>query len=294
MAPLFILTCMRSYSSLVSSMLGQHSGLYCLPEVNPFIADTLGSGVDLLQMVRKRTLDGLFRAVAELEYGEQTAETVAAAQHWVGQRRGWSPVQLMGYFAEQVAPKRLIEKSPSTVLNLERLDQALVLFPEAYFLHLYRHPVATCSSIAKITQAGSGSRGAAGRGKTRDPEKSWYGANRAILDLSTRIPLHRFMSVRGEDVLGDPDNFLGQICLWLGLESSAQDFRAMRMPENSPYAGIGPASAPFGNDPGFLKAPRYAKREIVLPPLNSELDWAEPGRRLRPETVDLSYQLGYV
>ena len=84
MAPLFILTCMRSYSSLVSSMLGQHSGLYCLPEVNPFIADTLGAGVDLLQMVRKRTLDGLFRAVAELETQRRTStEANAARKTWL-------------------------------------------------------------------------------------------------------------------------------------------------------------------------------------------------------------------
>jgi hypothetical protein len=288
MAPLFILTCMRSYSSLVSSMLGQHSGLYCLPEVNPFIGDTLGAGVDLLNMVRKRTLDGLYRAVAELEFGGQTEETIAAAQAWVRQRRGWSAVALMEHFAGRVAPKRLIEKSPSTVLNPERLNQALALFPQAHFLHLYRHPVSTTASIAKITLAAQGPRAR----NTRDPEVSWFGVNRAILKLSTRIPLGQFMSVRGEDVLDDPDKYLGQICQWLGLTSSPQDFADMRQPENSPYAHLGPPSATFGNDPGFLKHPRYAKRDIDLPPLDSALDWAE-GRRLRPETVDLSYQLGY-
>ena len=290
MAPLFILTCMRSYSSLVSSMLGQHPGLYCLPEVNPFIADTLGAGVDLLNMVRKRTLDGLFRAVAELELGAQTEAAVAAAQVWVGQRRGWTPVQLMDHFAARVAPKRLIEKSPSTVLNPERLDQVLALFPQAHFLHLYRHPVATTASIARITQAAQGPRPR----NTRDPEDSWLGANRAILTLSTRIPAGQFMSLRGEEVLGDPDRYLGQICLWLGLDCGAQDFAAMRAPENSPYASLGPPSAPFGNDPAFLKQPRYAKREIELPDLNAPLDWADPGRRLRAETVDLAFQLGYV
>lgn len=291
--PLFILTCMRSYSSLVSSMLGQHPGLYCLPEVNPFIADTLGAGVDILQVVRRRTLDGLYRAVAELEYGAQTDETVAQAMGWVRDRRGWTAVQIMGWFAEKVAPRRLIEKSPSTVLARDRIEAALRLFPEASFLHLYRHPVATTASIARITQSGSGGSGGPRARKGRDPEASWYGVNRAILELSGTIPLPQFMAVRGEDVLGDPEGFLTQICGWLGLECGPADLAEMMKPQNSPYAHVGPPSAPFGNDPNFLRDPGFSRREIRLPALDATLDWAGAGRRLKPETVELSYQLGY-
>lgn len=287
--PLFILTCMRSYSSLVSTMLGQHSAMYCLPEVNLFIADTLGSGVDLLNLVRKRTLDGLYRAVAELEFGGQTEEAVLQAIDWVDQRRQWSPVQLMEYFDAKVAPRHLIEKSPSNVLNVDRLAQTLTLFPQARFLHLYRHPVATTSSIAKITQNARGGRGR----QTKDPETAWIGANRAIIELSEKIPLHQFMALRGEDLLRDPDTYLRQICDWLGLQTTPADLEAMKHPEASPYAHVGPASAPFGADPGFLKHPHFVQRDIVLPRLDAVLDWAEPGRKLSAAAIQLSYQLGY-
>lgn len=287
--PLFILTCMRSYSSLISTMLGQHCAMYCLPEVNLFIADTLGSGVDLLTLVRKRTLDGLYRAVAELEFGGQSEALVLRAVDWVEQRRDWTPVQLMAHFDAKVSPRCLIEKSPSNVLNPDRLAQTLALFPQARFLHLYRHPVATTASIAKITQSARGGRGR----QTKDPEAAWIASNRAIIELSAKIPPHQFMALRGEDLLRDPDPYLRQICDWLGLETTAQDLDAMKHPEASPFAHVGPASAPFGADPGFLKHPEYVRRDITLPKLDSVLDWAEPGRRLSPEAVHLSYQLGY-
>ncbi len=287
--PLFILTCMRSYSSLVSTMLGQHSAMYCLPEVNLFIADTIGSGVDLLKMVRKRTLDGLYRAVAELEYGGQTEKTIALAVQWVEQRGNWTPVQLMEYFDSKVAHRRLIEKSPSNVLNPDRLTQVLKQFPGAYFLHLYRHPVATTSSIARISQGNQGARAR----QMKDPETAWIASNRAIIALSSAIPVHQFMAVRGEDLLGDPDTYLGQICDWMGLETTPADLAAMKHPEASPFAHIGPDSAPFGADPGFLKHPQYVRRDIALPALDAVLDWSKPGRRLSHDAVQLSYQMGY-
>ena len=286
--PLFILTSMRSYSSLVSTMLGQHAGFYCLPEVNPFIAETLGASIDILEVVRKRTLDGLYRAIAEIEWGRQTDETIKAAKDWANARRAWTGADLMAHFAEGVAPARLIEKSPSTVLSEDRIDRALRMFPDASYLHLTRHPVATTSSIAKITGYASG-----GRQRGRDPESNWFRANRSILAASEKIAADRFLTVRGEDILTDPDHYLPQICDWLGVETTPGDLAAMKRPEESPYAGLGPLAAPFGNDPNFLRNPYYVRREIMMAPLSAALDWTEDRRQLRPETQALSCQLGY-
>jgi hypothetical protein len=290
--PLFILTCMRSYSSLVSSMLGQHPALYALPEVNPFIDTRLGTAIDLLQMVRKRTLDGLYRAVAELEYGAQTEQGLARARRFLAERRDWSPTDLMGWFAARAAPAMLVEKSPSTVLQPDRIACAIALFPEARFLHLYRHPVATTASIAKITGHGKGF-GPGARASGRDPELLWLRINSAILDAAPRIAPGRFMAIRGEDLLTDPDRYLAQICEWLDIPATPADLAAMRHPEASPYARVGPESAPFGNDPAFLRNPVYAPRAIEMPALDTPLDWTEGGRRPAPATVALALQLGY-
>lgn len=284
--PLLILTCMRSFSSLVSTMLGQHPGLYGLPEVNPFLAPTLGATVDVLSVVRKRTLDGIFRAVAEVEAGAQDERAVRAAMAWVRGRRGWSMVEFMDHLAARVAPRRLVEKSPSTALAPDRVEAATRLFPGAPILHLHRHPVATTASIAKITGHENG------RGRGRDPEEAWLGANRAILEAGARLPPGRFMALRGEDALEDPDGFLAQVCEWLDLPCGEAELAAMKRPELSPFARLGPPSAPFGNDPSFLRHPAYERRPIPLPPLDAPLPWAG-GRRLRPETVALGEVLGY-
>lgn len=290
--PLIILTCMRSYSSLVSTMLGQHPGLYGLPEINPFVESTLGRLIDRAMMVRPRTLDGLYRAIAEIEFGAQTDDTVAQAIAWAKERKSWTITRTLDYLSDHCAPRRLIDKSPSTVLSDEALDRALNQCPGAFFLHLYRHPCATTRSIAKITKFKGG--GASGRAAARkDPETAWYTSNRRIMRASTRIAPGQFMSVRGEDVLRNPDHYLPQICEWLGLDTSASDLAAMKHPELSPYACMGPAAAPFGNDPNFLRNPVYAQRDIPESPLSDPLDWDTPDRRLRPETIAISHQMGY-
>jgi hypothetical protein len=279
------MTCMRSFSSLVSGMLGQHPGLYGLPEVNPFLAGTLGEAVAVLRLVRRRTLDGLYRAVAEIEFGSQTEAAVKRAEAWVGERHSWTPTDLMGHLADRVAPRRLVEKSPSTVLTPDRVALALRLLPEARVLHLTRHPVATTSSIAKIAK------GAAAGG--RDPEDAWFGTNLAILTAGAGLPAGRYMAVRGEDVLGDPDQFLRQIAGWLELDATEADLAAMRRPEEGPFAFVGPPSAPFGADPNFLRNPTFICRPIRNKSLDAPLDWAPAGRRLRSRTVALAQILGY-
>lgn len=292
--PLFILTCMRSYSSLICAMLGRHKALYAGPELNPFIADTLGQAERLARAVRPRTLDGLYRMVGELVFGGQGEAEIAEARGWCAARRRWSARDLLDDLGARIAPRRLIDKSPSTALIPQGIDRALRLFPDAYYLHLYRHPVATTASIARIVGKWQpidpvDLRG----GRQRDPEDSWYQINAAIQRAAGRIRPGRFMAIRGEDVLCDPDRYLPQICAWMGLDTDAADLAAMRQPEQSPFARIGPPSAPFGNDPNFLRDPRYRPRPIPEAPLHMALDWDGPTRRLRSETVALACQLGY-
>lgn len=289
--PLFILTCMRSYSSLASAMLGQHSGLYVLPEINPFVAETLGDSVDALTALRPRSLDGLYRLIAELEFGGQDFDTILAAKDWVAERRGWTPPLLMGHIRARVAPRRVIEKSPSTAVTRDGLARALALFPGAHFLQLCRHPVATCASIARVTKYGA----ATGLRQhfVKDPEDSWVGANAGILAAARHLAPDRFMTLRGEDLLTDPEAVVTQIAEWLDLDTHAEDLAAIHHPERSPFSCYGPRNAPYGADPSFLENPRFEKRAIALPSLTADLGWAEGPRRLRPETVALAHQLGY-
>ena len=73
-APVFVLTTARSYSSVVTAMIGQHPALTGLPEL--FCYPTIGElEASLPSYWRERGVThrsrGLVRAVAQLEYGGQ-------------------------------------------------------------------------------------------------------------------------------------------------------------------------------------------------------------------------------
>src|SRR5438552_2712037 len=120
--PLFILCPIRSFSSIVCTMVGQHPDLYGFPELRLFNADTLDGVLhfhEKMLAIEESTLhgsrdgviashilffklrgqrramtarfsDGLLRAVAELVCGGQTTEGVRAAQAWLDARLDWS------------------------------------------------------------------------------------------------------------------------------------------------------------------------------------------------------------
>jgi len=79
--PLFVLAPPRSFTSLISTMLGQHPRMYGFPELNLFMAETMDEfwrGTDG-DGERKSTFwpvmrHGLLRTVAQLYAGEQTIE----------------------------------------------------------------------------------------------------------------------------------------------------------------------------------------------------------------------------
>ncbi len=287
--PLIILTCMRSYSSLVCGMLGQHPDLVALPEINPFLAEDVGHMMRLLKAVRPRSLDGILRVIAEVEFGGQTRETVERAQGWLETRRGWSQRRLLDHLSEALAPARWIDKSPSTVVTDNGIRLLGRILPESPILHLVRHPLPTGLSIHKLTGQTPSRR----RGASRDPEESWLRANRAAVEVGAALPPGQYLQVRGEDILTEPDRYLPQILEWLGLPWDEVILADMRHPERSPFACLGPANAPFGNDPGFLRHPHYTPRPIPPVRLSDPAPWRDDGTGLGAETMELARRLGY-
>ena len=239
--PLIILTCMRSYSSLVSTMLGQHPQMYCMPELNLFLMDKVRGMLTVFNKVRPNTLHGLYRAVAELEFGGQEPEHVAEAQAWVKRHQGWSNKRMFAHLAKAVAPRVMIEKSPSTVLKADFIERAHQFLPNAHYLHLVRHPRATTKSIDTIMRDTEMKTGKAKRDK--DPEELWLESNRNAMTLMDQLQPGQGMRIRGEDLLQDPEYYLAQICEWLEIRTDETAIEVMLHPENSPYAFIGPNGA---------------------------------------------------
>jgi len=251
--PLFILAPPRSFTSVVCGMIGQHPQLYGLPEVNLFAGDTLD---DLARWhrLRPRLRHGLLRAVAELGLGGQSEEDIDSAEDWLRQHHDVDTGEIYRDLAEWADPKRLVDKSPIYVIDEFALERMYEAFPDARFLHLTRHPWATCKSMVGLREYIKQAGGRPGRFGL-DPDKVWLRPHVRVKEFLEVIPVGQWLRVRGEDLMAEPDLYLPQVAEWLGIRTDAVAIEAMKHPETSPFACMGPENAQYGNDPGFMEKP---------------------------------------
>lgn len=289
--PFFILCPLRSFSSLVCGMLGQHPDIYGMPELNLFLEDRLGPLYDRHTQRRPHAAHGLLRALAQLHEGEQTEDSVARAQEWIDSRRSWSTQRVMEHLRELVAPKILLDKSPATVMDKRFVERMHRYYPDASYLHLTRHPRATGKSILALVKRNHEWNGPADP-KRVEPEGIWLRSHTLIKQFCDGLPEGQCMRIKGEELISHLDVYLPQIAEWLGVRTDAEAMEAMKHPESSPYACVGPPNAPMGNDPNFLDSPKLRPGTIEEPTLEAPLDW-DPQRHFRPEVRKLAKEFGY-
>lgn len=300
-APLFLLAPPRSYTSLVNAMLGQHPQCFGLPELCLFNVEKLihlwsgvqGENAERGAMARH----GLLRAVAEIFGGEQTAATVDMARAWASAREDWDTGRVFQDIVAAIDPLVAVEKSPSYAITVTRMRGLLRAFPEARFLHLVRHPVAQSKSVMAINEGAFCMKVQAfeiGEDYAMlEPQIAWHDVNLNILQFLEEVAPERQLRMRGEDIMGNPQHYLAEICRWAGLRDDAEAVEAMMHPEQSPFACFGPISAMFGNDPNFLAGPTFRPHKPKIPPLNKPVPWRRDGKGLYPEVIDLAKEFGY-
>ena len=313
--PVIILAAPHSFTSVVCAMLGQHPQMFGLPEVHLFVAETMRERVRTCAstLPGPHHQNGLLRVVAQLFAGEQTVHTIAQAQRWVNARADRTCVSVFRELAEKVSPRMLVEKSPTTTMHSEYLQRVRRAFPNAKFIHLLRHPRSHGESNMRKRRSLALDRGkpwrafrqniaipgpmaaaAARRSRVFAYIRGWYTWNMNIITFLDGLPEGQKMRVRGEDLLSEPDPYLRKIAEWLGLRTDEEAIEAMKHPERSPYACIGPANAPFGNNGAFLQAPalrRYSPAKGLQ--LEGVLSRREDGGELSPEVKKLAREFGY-
>jgi hypothetical protein len=274
-------------------MLGQHPNLYGLPEVNLFAADHVRGLLNIFKAVRPASLYGLWRTIAELEFGQQTEGTIEEAKAWLEQRSQWRTGDLYHHIARRVSPRRLVDKSPLTVMNRKFLERMFRTFPDGTFLHLTRHPRPTCRSILQQI-AKTDRKRQTNRAENTDPEHLWRRAHNNVLAFGKYLPTGQMMRLKGEELLAEPHSYLPQIETWLEVESSAATYERMMHPENSTFARLGPVNAPFGNDPNFLSQPHFQPRPIPIASLEGPIEWRlGEQNHFTQETIACARRLGY-
>lgn len=295
-APLFILCPGRSFSSVICAIIGQHPQCYGLPELNLFVGDTLGEAIRLYESTGRRGLIGLARTLAQLHHGEQTYETVEAANAWIAEHHALPPAAVLDHIRDHVGDRILVEKSPTNVRNTGTLTRILQAYPQAHFLQLLRHPRSRGQSQQTAMEAQK-ARLLANQlmGSDVNYEGIWTNTHLMIDAVGRDLPPGQMLRLHGETVLRDLRLYLPQICEWLDIRSDPEAIEAMLHPEDSPYSCIGPENAKFGANPGFLEDPRLDPDKLstlTLPTLEAPMDW-QPDRDFSPVTRALARYYGY-
>jgi len=296
-SPVFILANPRSFTSLICAMLGQHPEAYGVPELNLLVCDTLEALMGRFSNIRQFQQHGLLRTVAHLYSGEQTIASIDMARRWVLAHLKWSTGEVYKKLCCQVAPLRIIDKSPAYALDVEVMERLYRVFPNAYFIHLVRHPRTQGLSIMNT---GDGFMAVASKSydyttdpPTLDPQFAWYATQNRILKFLSTVPSEQQMFLRGEDLLNDPPVYFEKICQWLGLSWTEAAYEAILNPDESPFACPGPYGTTMGNDPNFLNSPYFKQRYVKPSSLEGTLAWRTDGKGFIPEVVELAQRLGY-
>ena len=313
--PIFLLSPPRSFSSVVSTIIGQHPQLHTFPELQIFSSLTVNDllGAEAKSRRRNRLAPpGLIRELAYQREGDQTEESCLRAWVWLAKNRSLEIDELFKILCSYHAAQHCIEKSPANSTSLSILVRILRSFPDAKFVHLTRSAVSSARSIAEFLSMTAVSN------KPdyfhSNPIMIWYSMHSNIRRFKNFLRPNQYLMMRGEDILSDPFKFLPFLCRWLSLDDSEVSVQSMLKPESSPFSFFGPPGFSGGNDPKFMRSPRFRKRSRkpfssdqlkqyldAMPPrslasfINDNNQLADVhARKVRYSLMSLEHSLGYL
>jgi amino acid adenylation domain-containing protein len=257
----FLLSSPRSGSTLLRVMLAGHPDLFSPPELHllPFA----GMAEWKAALDRSYLGEGLQRALMEL-MGADADDSRTLLANWIDDdlpiHEAYSRLQTLA------SPRTLVDKSPSYALDLEVLQRAELLFENARYIHLVRHPYAVIESIVRnrIDRVFEGT----GEDALAAAEQIWSLMNGNTLDFLQEVDSARHHRVRYEELVTDPERVTRGICEFLDVPfvpALLTPYQAGRMAD-----GVHDGSMLVG-DPNFLTHdsidPKLAEawRRVKLP-----------------------------
>ena len=209
----FILSPPRSGSTLLRVMLAGHPQLFAPPELGLLHYNTLADMLadDQYNMGRQ----GLLRTLMQIDNG-----TVAEAEQKLAiyQAQRLSAPQLYRRLQQAIAPRLLVDKTPSYGFDPATLHQAEAIFADARYIHLMRHPYGMIHSFeeahldllpaaANLTLA-----------PRTQAELTWLISHEHIIDFLQTIPAHRQHWLTFEALVSQPQQAMEGLCRFLNLD----------------------------------------------------------------------------
>ncbi len=280
---IFILSPPRSGTTLLRIMLAGHHDLFSASELQLLGFQTLRERAAAYQGRFSGWLDGAIRTVMEVRGLDADAakRTMQAAEADGLTTRAFYRL-LQGW----VAPRILVDKSPSYALDPAALEKAEADFEGARYIHLVRHPLPMIDSFERhhMDQV------LYLHDHSYDPrhlaELVWVLSHRTIIRFLESVPRDRWARLHFEGLVQEPGVQMEALCARLGLRFDPAVLQPYDGLEDKMVDGVYPESAPMG-DPGFLA---HGSIDASAAAAADEDDrWSLLGQ----PTVELAASLGY-
>ncbi len=295
-APVYLLAAPFSGASVLAGVLAQHPALYAVPELNLFLADTVGELLDLFDRGQGGHAHGLLRALAQLDSGGQTDVGIEATRAWLEARHAEPVDSVLQHLAARVAPRRLIVPDAESALrpmDLQRLRNAA---PRIECIHLLRHPwsqgVLLHAWACEQLFVPQDYKDHALRPPLLDPQIPWLRAEHNLQNLFAQRP--PLLHLCGETLDDDFDVAARQLCEALGIGCDAETLTLMRDADHWLFAGNGPRSAPYGLEPEAMEPFSAAALDLAAASsLTAPLPWRPDGQTFAIEVQQHARRCGY-
>jgi thioesterase domain-containing protein/acyl carrier protein len=279
---IFILSPMRSGSTLTRIMLSGHRGLFAPPELHLLQFATLSERETGFAGYDRYMLEGTIRAIMEIEHCDMEQAKARIADLASG---GCTVPDFYAQLQEWVAPRILVDKTPDYAMDIEVLRRAEQCFENPFYVHLARHPLGMIRSYEKgrliLESPYRGRHNFSGREMA---ELTWLVSHENILTFLKEIPDERQHRMQFEQLVREPQKTLEAFCTAAQIDFAPAMLRPYE--EGRMTDGVHPDSQQVGDH-------KFAEHKAV------RAEVAESWRRdyredsLGERTLAIAEELGY-
>ncbi len=276
----FILSAPRSGSTLLRVILAGHSKLFSPPELALLNFRTLRERAETFAGRDEGWMEGLFRAIMEIKNCnfEKAKEIVAGFE-----KLNYTTFRMYEKLQEWLGEKLLVDKTTTYATNIDYLNRAEHYFDEPFYIQIVRSPSAMIQSYldSNLEQVFGSELPYDAREKA---ELFWIINNSNILEFFTKIPEHRRITIKYEEMVRNPEKVIREVCEKIGIEYEPDMIHPYQ--GNRMLDGVHEESKMVGD-------PRFHTHKEIDPTLADKWQSLPEGDRLSLHAVKLAKKLEY-
>jgi len=241
---IFVLAPPRSGTTLLRVMLAGHPDLFSAPELQLLCFNTLQERHRAFDGKFSLWLEGTIRSIMDIHQCDSTKAMKIMADL---EAENLTTQQCYHRFQLWVAPKTLVDKSPSYALDPGALRKAEQEFDSPIYIHLSRHPFGMIDSFERyhIEQV-LFLKEHRYRGRQLG-ELIWNISHRNILNFLENVPVDRQFAIRFGDLVTEPEAVMKGLCERISLQYSTEIVQPYSNLERKMVDGVHSESTPMGD-----------------------------------------------